>query len=120
METFLQWPEEKRQRPGKSKAGPKRLPQLGKLTHNLLNQLSVIQLSCFSLRQRLKKNPDFDLGDLDAMEKAILEAAELSQTIHAKLDEAGDRKERGAELIAPLPANKTNVYPFSKPPSNRR
>ena len=119
METFLQWPELKR-RPEKSKARPKRQPQIGKLTHNLLNQLSVIQLSCFSLRQRLKKNPDFDLRDLDAIEKAILEAAELSQTIHAKLDEAGERKERGAELNQPLPANKTNVYPFSKSPSNRR
>jgi hypothetical protein len=120
METFLQWPGVKRQRPDKIKAKPKRQPQIGKLTHNLLNQLSVIQLSCFSLRQRLKKNPDFSLSELDAMEKAILEAAELSQTIYAKLKESGDRNQRGAELTAPLPASKTNVYPFPKPPSNLR
>ena len=111
MEKFSSWSEEKHPSRSKRKPKQKRVPQIARLAHDLLNQLSVIQLSGFSLRQRLKKTPEFDLRDLDSMEKAIFEAGELTNALCAELqDTAGEDNARGIEPMAPPSGSRNNVY----------
>ena len=76
-------PEAKRQKQNKTKR--KRQPQIGKLGDDLLNQLSVIQLSCFSLRKRLEAHSAVTLREFDRIEKAVDEAADLTQRLCARI-----------------------------------
>jgi hypothetical protein len=97
-------PEAKRQKQNKTKR--KRPPQIGKLGDDLLNQLSVIQLSCFSLRKRLEAQSAVTLREFDRIEKAVDEAADLTQRLCARIaNSRTDDSDQGGESSTPLLLN---------------
>ena len=104
MGKFSRQPEAKRQKQNKTKR--KRQPQIGKLGDDLLNQLSVIQLSCFSLRKRLEAHSPVTLREFDRIEKAVDEAADLTQRLCARIaNSPADDSDQGGESSAPLSIN---------------
>ncbi|MBM4262742.1 MAG: hypothetical protein FJ145_15095 [Deltaproteobacteria bacterium] len=118
MEKLSRLATDKMKTPARTRKKQKRKPRVGKLAHELLNQMSVMQLSCFSLRQQLQKNPAINLRHLDAIEKTLSEAAELANTIQSRLaNSTGDDNERTAEVEPMQIGSKANVYPFPKPSS---
>src|SRR6476660_5415470 len=115
MEKFSRLPIDKRNGRSKKKQ-QKRKPRVGKLAHDLLNELSIIKLSCFRLRRQASSLTPAGVRDLDNIENAILEAAGVAETIREKL--AGGQKEeseRPVELVTSAPIAKTNVVPFPTP-----
>ena len=115
MEKFSRVPIDKRAGRRKKKQ-QKRKPRIGKLAHDLLNELSIIKLSCFRLRQQATNLTAAGARDLDTIENAITEAAGLAETIRENL--AGgqnEESERPVGLVASNATGKTNVYPFPAP-----
>ena len=111
MKNFPRWQVDKEG--GRNKKKQRKNPRLGTLAHELLNQLSVIQLACFSLRQQAVKGAAASSRDIDAIETAVLEAAERANAICAKLENSqSGEEERRPESLNLAPGAKTNVYPF--------
>jgi hypothetical protein len=120
MAKFSRQPEDKRQKQNKSKR--KRQPQIGKLGDDLLNQLSVIQLSCFSLRKRLEAHPAVALREFDRIEKAVAEAADLTQMLCARIaNSPADDSDQGGESSVPLliNANKGSSFLAARLPKRK-
>lgn len=105
--------------PSRSRNKQKRKPRVGKLAHELLNQMSVMQLFCFSLRQQLQNTPSINLRHLDAIEKTLLEAAELANTIQRRLELSGDEESDQTLEIVPGKAGQRKVYPFPRQAPDR-
>lgn len=113
MEKFSRLAPDKVKRPARTRKKQKRKPRVGKLAHELLNQMSVMRLSCFSLRQQLQKNSAVNLHHLDAIEKTLAEAAELANTIQARLEaNETEDNERAVETVPAQQVGKTKVYSF--------
>lgn len=56
--------------------------------HEIANQLTIINLSCFKLRGALAKGlPASSLGDLERVEGAVMEMTRLVQTLHRPEDD---------------------------------
>lgn len=114
MEKFSRLAADKVKTPARSRKKQKRKPRVGRLAHELVNQLSVMQLSCFSLRQQLEKNPAIHLRHLDAIEKTLLEAADLANTIQSRIELAGEENSERALDVVPSQTGSTRVYAFPK------
>lgn len=114
MEKFSRLATDKVKAPARTRKKLKRKPRVGKLAHELMNQMSVMQLSCFSLRQQLRKDPAINLRHLDAIEKTLAEAAELANTIQARLDINSAEQDCSVEAIPAQQVGKTKVYSFPK------
>lgn len=112
MEKFSRIVTAKSKTPARSSKKQKRKPRVGKLAHELLNQMSVMRLSCFSLRQQLQKIPAINLRHLDAIEKTLFEAAELADTIQRRLELSSD--EDSDLRLESVPAGQSKVYPFPR------
>lgn len=115
MEKFSRFVTGKVKDPSRPRKKQKRKPRVGKLAHELLNQMSVMRLSCFSLRQQLQKTPSVNLRHLDAIEKTLLEAAELASTIQRRLELSGDEDSEQTLEIVPTQAGQSKIYPFPRP-----
>jgi hypothetical protein len=71
------------------------------------------------LRQQAVKGDPPGSREVDAIETAVLEAAERANAICAKLDNSHSREERRPDTLNSSSGGKTNVYPFPAPGRNK-
>jgi hypothetical protein len=77
---------------------------LHRFAHEIANQLTIINLSCFKLRGALAKGlPASPLGDLERVERAVLEMTNLVQTLGRPEDDPTTNPQAPASQT-------TNVY----------
>jgi hypothetical protein len=88
--------------------------------HEILNQLSLINLGCFKLRNLLegKSHP---LKELDTIETAVSEGAELLEKLNRSIQNIESRSSQKKSPAAPrLSTGVSNVYDISPHPKPRR
>jgi SMC interacting uncharacterized protein involved in chromosome segregation len=90
-----------------------RVAGLQRLAHQIVNQLTVINLSCFKLRTTLKNNAPFVNADIQRLEKAVTDMNVLVETL-SQLEEHSAATSIAANPKATVIANNKadNVYPL--------
>ena len=102
----------------------RRIRDLNSQAHEIANQLSVINLCCFELRDSLAGELNGDqLRRLDTIAIAVAEAADLLDKVSENLKAissftGGERAD--STLLLPLSANTGNVYHISPELKPRR
>jgi hypothetical protein len=87
-----------------------RAQDLHRLAHEIANQLTVINLSCFRIRGNAAKAlPASSLRNLERVERAIAEITAFVETLRRV-----DDQPEGTPQAAPSPQT-TNVYPLFEP-----
>lgn len=94
------------------------------LVHEIMNQLTVINLCCFKFRAAAKAAPEPSLlADLEKMEKAVVDLASLLEDL-SQAKEAQPVQSHRADALRAKPrlerSMPDNVYSFAKPTRRRR
>ena len=94
------------------------------LLHEIMNQLTIMNLCCFKFRAAVESVPEPSLlADLEKMEKAVVDLASLLEHLsQAKGAQAVQSHQVDAPRAKPRPERSTpdNVYSFAKPTRRRR
>jgi hypothetical protein len=89
----------------------RRLVGIDRLAHQIVNQLTVVNLTCFKLRAAIKDIPQSMDADVERLESAVAEMNSLVELLN-RLQEQTNPSERSKPM-----ANSTgvpsNVYPLS-------
>jgi hypothetical protein len=102
------------------KSKPRAL-DLDRLAHEMINQLTVIQLSCFQLRGAIARGLDSSvLVDIDRMENTVVEMTSLLECLSAQEVWAQPTSAHGAKTSERSPAKSANVYRLFKAGQTRR
>ena len=90
--------------------------EIHQIAHNLLNQLSVINLCSFKLHG--ESTSDFAsamANDLEALERAVQDATRLAEQLAQAIVESGPIVEPGAPTLVKLRHQTNNILPFFAP-----
>ncbi len=90
--------------------------EIRQIAHNLLNQLSVINLCSFKLHGASTGYlPSTIANDLEALERAVQDATRLAEQLAQAIVESGPVVEPGTPTLVKLRRQTNNILPFFAP-----
>jgi len=90
--------------------------EIHQIAHNLFNQLSVINLCSFKLHGASKDYfPSAIANDLEALERAVLDATRLAEQLAEAIVESAPIVEPGIPTLVKLRHQTNNILPFFAP-----
>ncbi len=90
-------------------------PKLRRLLHELTNHLTVMNFSCFKVRDAAKPMGDHTISpEIERMEKTIADMASLLERISHEMKDIPRRRRRLSKGQSTKSSDSNNVYPLFK------